>query len=459
VKRGGLPAAACAPGDTSSRPDGRRRAGRAGCELPSAGRAGIATARPPSGRGEQRMDTVLIIGAGAAGSVVAQKCAMNRDVFKTIHLASRRLESCEKVAKRCKGKVHTHQVDADNVAATVKLLREVKPHLVINMALPYQDLPIMDACLETGVHYMDTANYEPRDEAKFTYKWQWPYHSKYKAKGVMAILGCGFDPGQSNIYCAYAQEFLFDEIETIDIVDCNDGSHGKAFATNFNPEINLREVTQRGKYWKEGKWIEIDALSISAMIDYPEVGPRKSYLIYHEEEESLVKHIKGLKQIRFWMTFSDNYIKHLEVLQNVGMTRIDPVMYKGNPVIPMEFLKELLPPPSSLGKGYTGKTSIGCIFTGKKNGRPKRTMIYNVCHHEQAFKETGAQAVSYTTGVPPVVGAMMLFQGHWGPKPGVYNVEQLSPKPFMDEIARQGLPWHVMDLKASDQKDLFKVKT
>jgi saccharopine dehydrogenase (NAD+, L-lysine forming) len=410
------------------------------------------------------MDTVLIIGAGAAGSVVAQKCAMNRDVFKTIHLASRRIESCEKVAKRCKGKVHTHQVDADNVKATVKLLKAIKPDLVINMALPYQDLPIMDACLEVGVHYMDTANYEPRDEAKFTYKWQWPYHKKYKDAGIMAILGCGFDPGQSNVYCAYAQEFLFDEIETIDIVDCNDGSHGKAFATNFNPEINLREVTQRGKYWKDGKWIEIDPLSISAMIDYPEVGSRKSYLIYHEEEESLVKHIKGLKQIRFWMTFSDNYIKHLEVLQNVGMTRIDPVMYKGNPVIPMEFLKELLPPPSSLGAGYTGKTSIGVIFTGKgKNGKPKKTMIYNVCHHEHAYKETGAQAVSYTTGVPPVIGAMMLFQGHWRPlgrdAGGVYNVEQMPSKPFMDEIAKQGLPWHIVDLKAGDQKDLFKVKT
>ncbi len=249
------------------------------------------------------------------------------------------------------------------------------------MALPYQDLPIMDACLETGVHYMDTANYEPRDVAKFEYSWQWKYQDRYKAKGIMAILGCGFDPGQSNIYCAYAQEFLFDEIETIDIIDCNDGSHGKAFATNFNPEINLREVTQRGKYWKDGKWIDIDPLSISAMIDYPEVGPRKSYLIYHEEEESLVENIKGLKQIRFWMTFSDNYIKHLEVLQNVGMTRIDPVMYKGNPVIPMEFLKELLPPPSSLGENYTGRTSIGCIFNGKKDGKDKRALIYNVCDH------------------------------------------------------------------------------
>ncbi|MGE0702164.1 MAG: saccharopine dehydrogenase family protein, partial [Hyphomicrobiaceae bacterium] len=340
------------------------------------------------------MDNVLIIGAGAAGSVVAQKCAMNRDVFKTIHLASRRIVSCEKVAKLCRTPIEIHQVDADVVAETVALLKKTKPDLVINMALPYQDLAIMDACLEAGVHYMDTANYEPRDEAKFTYKWQWPYHDRFKAKGLMAILGCGFDPGQSNIYCAYAQEFLFDEIAQIDIVDCNAGDHGKAFATNFNPEINLREVTQRGKYWKNGQWIEIDPLSISCMVDYPEVGPRKSYLIYHEEEESLVKHIRGLKQIRFWMTFGDNYIKHLEVLQNVGMTRIDPVMYKGHPVIPMEFLKELLPPPSSLGENYTGKTSIGCIFVGTKDGREKRAFIWNVCDPAESYKETKAQAVS-----------------------------------------------------------------
>src|SRR5262245_789408 len=396
------------------------------------------------------MDSVLIIGAGAAGSVTAQKVAKNRDVFKKVHLASRRLASCEAVAKRCKTKIDISQVDADDVKATVKLLKKVKPDLLINMALPYQDLALMDACLETGVHYMDTANYEPRDEAKFTYKWQWPYHGKYKAKGIMAVLGCGFDPGQSNIYCAYAQEFLFDEIETIDIIDCNAGSHGKAFATNFNPEINLREVTQRGKYWKEGKWIEIDPLSISTMIDYPEVGSVKSYLIYHEEEESLVKNIRGLKQIRFWMTFSDNYIKHLDVLQNIGMTRIDPVMYKGTPVIPMEFLKELLPPPSSLGVGYTGRTSIGCIIDGTKGGKRKTVLIYNVCDHAQCFKETGAQAVSYTTGVPPVVGGMMLFRGHWGGT-GVLNVEQLPSKPFLDELGKQGLPWHVKDITHADQ--------
>ncbi|MGQ0456682.1 MAG: saccharopine dehydrogenase family protein [Hyphomicrobium sp.] len=404
------------------------------------------------------MDNVLIIGAGAAGSVTAQKCAMNRDVFKKITLASRRIESCKKVAKLCQTKIDIEEIDADKVKQTVKLLKKVKPDLVINMALPYQDLPIMDACLEAGVHYMDTANYEPRDEARFTYDYQWPYHKKYKKADIMAVLGCGFDPGVSNIFCAYAQEHLFDTIDTIDIIDCNDGSHGKAFATNFNPEINLREVTQRGKYWKNGAFIEIDPLSISCMIDYPEVGPRKSYLIYHEEEESLVQNIKGLKQIRFWMTFSDNYIKHLEVLQNVGMTRIDPVMYKGHPVIPMEFLKELLPPPSSLGENYTGRTSIGCVIDGTKNGARKTVLIYNVCDHAQCYKETKAQAVSYTTGVPPVVGAMMMFKGAWKGE-GVFNVEQLPSKPFLDELGKQGLPWHVKDITPADQKELFAVKT
>lgn len=408
--------------------------------------------------GDFQLDNVLIIGAGAAGSVVAKKCAMNRDVFKTITLASRRLESCKKVQAACVTPIEIAQVDADNVAETVALLKKVKPDLVINMALPYQDLPLMDACLEAGVHYMDTANYEPREEAKFTYKWQWPYHDRYKAKGLLAILGCGFDPGVTNIFSAYAQEKLFDTIDLIDIIDCNAGNHGKAFATNFNPEINLREVTQRGKYWKDGQWIEIDPLTISAMIDYPEVGPVKSYLIYHEEEESLVENIKGLKQIRFWMTFSDNYIKHLDVLSNVGMTRIDPVIYKGNPVIPMEFLKCLLPEPSSLAENYTGKTSIGIIVSGTKDGKPKRTIIWNVCDHAKTNIEVQAQAVSYTTGVPPVVGAMMFFQGHWKGA-GVVNVEQLPSVPFLTELSKQGLPWHVRDLKPDEQQDLLTVKT
>jgi saccharopine dehydrogenase (NAD+, L-lysine-forming) len=407
---------------------------------------------------EPGVDSVLIIGAGAAGSVVAKKCAMNRDVFKRIHLASRRLERCKKVQAAAKTPIDISQLDADDVAETTERIRSVKPDLVINMALPYQDLAIMDACLAAGVHYMDTANYEPRDVAKFEYGWQWAYRDRYRAKGLMAVLGCGFDPGVTNVFCAYAQQRLYDEIHTIDIIDCNAGDHGKKFATNFNPEINLREVTQRGKYWKDGAWIEIDPLSISAMIDYPQVGPVKSYLIYHEEEESLVQNIKGLKQIRFWMTFSDNYIKHLDVLSNVGMTRIDPVMYKGTPVVPMEFLKCLLPEPSSLAQGYTGKTSIGCIFSGVKDGRLGRYMIWNVCDHAETNREVGAQAVSYTTGVPAVVGAMMLFRGAWKGR-GVFNVEQLPPEPFLEELGAQGLPWHVRELAASEQSELFAVAT
>ncbi len=393
------------------------------------------------------MDSVLIIGAGAAGSVVAKKCAMNRDVFKNIHLASRTLEKCHAVQASAASHIEISQIDADNVGRTAALIERVNPDLVINMALPFQDLPIMDACLATNKHYMDTANYEPKDVAKFSYTWQWAYQTRFRDKGLMAVLGCGFDPGVTNIYCAYAQEELFDEIHNIDIIDCNDGVHGKAFATNFNPEINIREVTQRGRYWRDGEWIDIDPLSISATIDYPEVGPRKSYLIYHEEEESLVHNIPGLKQIRFWMTFSENYIKHLEVLQNVGMTRIDPVMYEGRPIVPLQFLKALLPEPSSLAVDYSGKTSIGCIISGVRAGRPSRQIIYNVCDHAESYREVGAQAVSYTTGVPAVTGAIMMMKGLWTGK-GVFNVEQLPPKPFLEEVARQGLPWHVRDVPA-----------
>lgn len=404
------------------------------------------------------MDRVLIIGAGAAGSVVAQKSAMDRETFKHITLASRRIVSCEKVAALCKTPIEIAEVDADDVAATVALINQVKPDLVINMALPYQDLPIMDACLETGTHYMDTANYEPRDEAKFEYKWQWAYQDRFKKAGLTAILGCGFDPGVTNIYCAYAQEHLFDEIHYIDIVDCNAGDHGKAFATNFNPEINLREVTQRGKYWKEGNWIETDPLAIRCMIDYPEVGPRASYLLYHEEEESLVQNIRGLKQIRFWMTFGDEYIKHLYVLTNIGMTRIDPVIHKGVEIIPMEFLKTLLPEPSSLADDYTGKTSIGCIFRGVKDGKPLAKMIYNSCDHAETFKEVSAQAVSYTTGVPPVSGAKMFFSGEWSGA-GVFNVEQFPAKPFLEDVAKRGLPWHVLDVEGDAHAELFTINS
>ncbi|MEZ5946984.1 MAG: saccharopine dehydrogenase family protein [Hyphomonas sp.] len=326
------------------------------------------------------------------------------------------------------------------------------------MALPYQDLPIMDACLETGCNYMDTANYEPRDVAKFEYSWQWAYQERFREKGITAILGCGFDPGVSNIWCAYAQEHLFDEIDFIDIVDCNAGDHGKTFATNFNPEINLREVTQDGKYWKNGEWIEIPALSIKTMVDYPQVGPRASYLIYHEEEESLVKNIKGLKQIRFWMTFGEAYIKHLEVFKSIGLISLEPIKHKGMDIIPMEFLRDLLPAPSSLAEGYSGKTSIGVIVRGRKDGKPLAKMLYNVCDHAETNKEVSAQAVSYTTGVPPVSGAAMFFKGIWKGA-GVFNVEQFPSKPFLDDVATRGLPTTIIDIEAGDQDELFAVET
>jgi saccharopine dehydrogenase (NAD+, L-lysine forming) len=395
---------------------------------------------------------LLIIGAGGVGAVAAKKAAMNRDVFKNIHLASRTLAKCEKIKQACTTPIEVSQVDADDTKQVVALINKVQPEILVNLALPYQDLTIMDACLETGVHYLDTANYEPKDEAKFSYSWQWPYHDRYSAKGIMGVLGCGFDPGVISIYCAHAQEKLFDEIHYIDIIDCNAGDHGKAFATNFNPEINIREVTQRGKYWENGQWIEIDPLSISQMIDYPGVGPKKSYLIYHEEEESLVKNIRGLKRIRFWMTFSDNYIKHLDVLQNVGMTRIDPVKYQGVEIIPLQFLKALLPDPSSLAVNYTGKTSIGAIIQGVKNGETKKVLIYNICDHAETNREVGEQAVSYTTGVPAMVGAMMVMQAHWNGK-GVFNVEQLPSGPFLDAVAKHGLPWHVKELPVRDVKE------
>jgi saccharopine dehydrogenase (NAD+, L-lysine-forming) len=303
----------------------------------------------------------------------------------------------------------------------------------------------MDACLETKTDYLDTANYEPPDEAKFEYKWQWAYRERFERAGLMALLGSGFDPGVTNVFCAYAQGCLFDEIRTIDIVDCNAGSHGKAFATNFNPEINIREITQPGRYWEKGEWKSTEPLSLHQDFDFPEVGPRRAYLMYHEELESLVQNIRGLERIRFWMTFSEQYLTHLRVLENIGMTRIDPVMYGGHPVVPLKFLKALLPDPASLAEGYTGKTSIGCIIEGTKAGKAKKVFIYNVCDHAECYREVKAQAVSYTTGVPAAVGAKMMLSGQWR-KPGVWNVEQLPPKPFLDELAQRGLPWHVMDL-------------
>jgi saccharopine dehydrogenase (NAD+, L-lysine-forming) len=393
---------------------------------------------------------VLIIGAGGVGGVVTHKCVQAKDVFKEIMLASRTLKKCEEIQKQVNNKISIAKVDADKVEELVALINKFKPDLVLNVALPYQDLTIMEACLKAGVNYMDTANYEPKDEAKFEYKWQWAYHERFKEKGLMALLGCGFDPGVTNVFCAYAQKHHFDTIKTIDILDCNAGSHGHPFATNFNPEINIREVTQVVRHWNKGKWVETPAImdpkSVHFSFDYPVVGPKESYLLYHEEEESLVKNIKGLERIRFWMTFSENYLNHLRVLENVGMTRIDEVDYEGKKVVPLKFLKCLLPEPSSLGANYTGKTVIGCIIQGVKNGKEKQIYIYNVCDHAECYKEVKAQAISYTTGVPAMVGAMMMIKGIWKGA-GVFNVEQFDPDPFLEELAKYGLPWKVVDYK------------
>ena len=392
------------------------------------------------------MSKVVIIGAGGVGGVVAHKAAQAKDVFSDILLASRTKARCDKIAAEVKElqkrDLRTAQIDADDVAALTALLEKERPALVINVALPYQDLHIMDACLAAGVDYLDTANYEPPDVAKFEYKWQWAYQDRFAKAGRMALLGSGFDPGVTNVYCAYVQKHLLDEIHYVDIVDCNGGSHGKAFATNFNPEINIREITARGRYWENGEWKETDPLSKWTFFDYPGVGERKSYLLYHEELESLVKNLRGLKRIRFWMTFGEQYLKHLEVLQNVGMTRIDEVEFGGQKIVPIQFLKALLPDPASLAAGYTGKTSIGCLCEGVKNGVRKRYFIYNVCDHAETYKEVRAQAVSYTTGVPAVTGAVMMVNGTWKGA-GVFNMEQLDPDPFLADVARRGLPWHV----------------
>lgn len=391
------------------------------------------------------MSKVLIIGAGGVGRVVAFKCAMHPEVFSEIMLASRTKSKCDVIAadaQKATGhrKIQTAQVDADNVPELAQLIRSFQPKLVIHVALPYQDLTIMDACLETGVDYLDTANYEPKDEAKFEYSWQWAYQDRFREKGLLAVLGCGFDPGVTSIFTARAAKHHFDEIHYLDIVDCNAGDHGKAFATNFNPEINIREITQKGRYYENGRWVETEPHEIMRMLNYPNIGPKASYLIYHEELESLVKNYPSLKRARFWMTFGQEYLTHLRVIQNIGMARIDPVQYKGVEIVPLEFLKAVLPDPGELGQNYTGETSIGCRIRGVKDGKERTYYIWNNCRHQDAFDETGAQGVSYTTGVPAMLGAKMVLDGKWGGK-GVFNLEQFNPDPFLDELGPNGLPW------------------
>lgn len=397
------------------------------------------------------MARILIIGAGGVSSVVVHKCAQAKDVFTEIHLASRTKSKCDAIAESVKKHygvtIHTASVDADNVADLVALIKKVNPVMVLNVALPYQDLTIMDACLECNVHYLDTANYEPIDLAKFEYKWQWAYQDKFREKGLMALLGSGFDPGVTNVFCAYGQKHLLDEVHILDIIDANAGDHGLPFATNFNPEINIREVTARGRYWERGEWVETDPLSWKMSFDFPEgIGPKNCYLMYHEELESLVQNLKGIRRARFWMTFSDNYLNHLKVFGGVGLLGIEPVDYKGQSIVPIQFLAKLLPDPASLGPLTKGKTCIGCVMQGIKDGKEKKYYIYNICQHEKCYEELGSQAISYTTGVPAMIGAMMMVQGKWM-KPGVWNMEQMDPDPFMEQLNKFGLPWQVVELK------------
>ena len=390
------------------------------------------------------MGKALIIGAGGVASVVVHKCCQNSDVFEEIMIASRTVSKCdavkEKLQNQTKTIIHTAKVDADSVSELVELINGFKPDIVINVALPYQDLTIMDACLETKTNYMDTANYEPLDTAKFEYKWQWAYREKFEKAGITALLGSGFDPGVTGVFSAYAMKHHFDEINEIDILDCNAGDHGYPFATNFNPEINIREVSAKGSYWEDGHWVETEPMEIKRVYNFPEVGEKDMYLLHHEELESLALNIKGIKRIRFFMTFGQSYLTHLKCLENVGMTSIEPIEFEGKQIVPLQFLKAVLPDPASLGPRTKGKTNIGCIFKGKKDGKEKTYYLYNVCVHEECYAEVGSQAISYTTGVPAMIGAMMIMTGKWN-KPGVYNIEEFDPDPFMEQLNKCGLPW------------------
>lgn len=389
------------------------------------------------------MGKALVIGAGGVASVAIHKMVQNSDVFEEICIASRTKAKCDALKEKLDGgktKITTAQVDANNVDELITLIKQVKPDIVVNLALPYQDLAIMDACLATKTHYLDTANYEPEDTAKFEYSWQWAYRERFEEAGITGLLGSGFDPGVTSVFTAYALKHHFDEIEYIDILDCNAGDHGYPFATNFNPEINIREVSANGRYWENGNWVETKPMEIKRVYDFPEIGERDMYLLYHEELESLAKNVPGLKRIRFFMTFGQSYLTHLKVLENVGMTSIEPIEFEGKQIVPLQFLKAVLPDPASLGPRTKGKTNIGCIFRGKKDGKEKTYYLYNVCDHEECYREVGSQAVSYTTGVPAMIGAMMVLNGYWK-KPGVWNLEELDPDPFMDALNKWGLPW------------------
>ena len=394
------------------------------------------------------MGKVMVIGCGGVASVAIHKICQNSDVFSELVIASRTVSKCDALKEKLQGttktKITTAQVDADDTAVLTALIKKEKPEVVLNLALPYQDLTIMEACLAAGVHYIDTANYEPEDTAKFEYKWQWDYRERFEKAGLTALLGSGFDPGVTSVFSAYALKHYFDEINYIDILDCNAGDYGYPFATNFNPEINIREVSANGSYWEDGHWVETKPMEIKRVYDFPEIGKRDMYLLHHEEIESLALNIPGIKRIRFFMTFGESYLTHLRCLEDVGMTSIEPIKFNGQDIVPLQFLKAVLPDPSSLGPRTKGKTNIGCIFIGKKDGKEKKLYIYNTCDHQECYKEVGSQAVAYTTGVPAMIGAMMVMTGTWK-KPGVYNMEEFDPDPFMDALNKWGLPWKISE--------------
>jgi saccharopine dehydrogenase (NAD+, L-lysine-forming) len=389
------------------------------------------------------MGKAMIIGCGAVASVAIHKCCQNSDVFEEIMIASRTKAKCDTLKDKLSGGrtvIHTAQVDADETGQVIDLIERFRPDVVLNLALPYQDLTIMDACLATRTPYVDTANYEPRETAKFEYSWQWAYHERFREAGICALLGSGFDPGVTGVFSAHALKHHFDEIHEIDILDANGGDHGYPFATNFNPEINIREVTANGSYWENGRWIETEPMEIKRTYDFRGIGQKDMYLLHHEELESLAKNIPGIRRIRFFMTFGQSYLTHLKCLENVGMTSIKPIVYEGREIVPLQFLKAVLPDPASLGPRTVGKTNIGCICKGVKGGREKTYYVYNICDHQESYREVGAQAIAYTTGVPAMIGAMLVMNKIWY-KPGVYNVEQFDPDPFMDALNRWGLPW------------------
>ena len=399
--------------------------------------------QPAKQKGVGDMGKIMVIGCGGVASVAIHKICQNKEAFGALCIASRTKSKCDALAEKLSGsgvRITTAQVDADNVEELTELIRKEKPDVVLNLALPYQDLHIMDACLAARVSYVDTANYEPEDTAHFEYKWQWAYRDRFREAGITALLGSGFDPGVTGVFSAYAQKHEFDEIREIDILDCNGGDHGYPFATNFNPEINIREVSAKGSYWENGRWVETEPMEIKREYDFKEVGKKDMYLLHHEEIESLALNIRGIRRIRFFMTFGQSYLTHLRCLQDVGMTSIEPIDYNGMQIVPLQFLKAVLPDPATLGPRTKGKTNIGCVFRGVKGGKPKDYYLYNICDHQECYREVGSQAVSYTTGVPAMIGAMLVMDGRWS-RPGVWNIEQFDPDPFMEALNRFGLPW------------------